>query len=82
MPMLSASCGRTRITTGVLPAPGGGAPLWPARRMPCRSLRSTRRAQNQYSSPGPGLGEMLEALAPISVCRARDRAGEWPNPRS
>ena len=51
MPMLSASCGRTRIRTGVLPAPGGGAPLWPARRMPCRSLRSTRRAQNQYSSP-------------------------------
>ena len=25
--------------------------VWPARRMPCRSLRSTRRAQNQYSSP-------------------------------
>ena len=47
MPMLSASCGSISSTAGVSPSPAKAAPCRPERRMPWRSLRSTRRAQNQ-----------------------------------
>ena len=62
MPMLSASCGshqdeRRRVARR-RPAAG---PCCAARRMPWRSLRRTRRAQNQYSSPAQVLASALEA---------------------
>ena len=66
MPMLSASCGRTRITAGVSPMLDGGAPVRPARRTPKRSLRRTRRAQNQYSSPAQVLAR-CSRLGAVSV---------------
>ena len=77
MPMLSASCGRTRIRAGASPVPAGGLPVWPARRMPWRSLRRTRRAQNQYSSPAQVLASSsrLEAVS-LAVPEPLRRTGE------
>ena len=62
----------TRTRTGAEPG-SGGAPLRLARRRPWRSLRSSRRAQNQYSSPAQVLAN------PLPITRfGRNGHGERP----